>query len=73
MQTRAAVAVRTYHGDFVPQAAAKHVPSSLHGAPTRRFLREVDGIIVSAPGLAARSRFLRGAADKERVIPFGAG
>ncbi|MHB9150096.1 MAG: glycosyltransferase [Thermoleophilia bacterium] len=65
------VAVCTYHSDFVPQSAAKHVLSPLYGELTRRFLREVDGIIVSSPGLAAASRFLRATTDKERVIPFG--
>lgn len=65
------VAVCTYHSDFVPQSVAKHALSPLYGGLTRRFLREVDGIIVSSPGLAAASRFLRATTDKERVIPFG--
>jgi rhamnosyl/mannosyltransferase len=65
------VAVCTYHSDFVPQSMAKHALSLPYGELTRRFLREVDGIIVSSPDLASSLRFLRAAADKVRVIPFG--
>jgi len=65
------VAVCTYHSDFVPQSIAKHALSFPYAELTRRFLRAVDGIIVSSPGLASSSRFLGAVAEKVRVIPFG--
>jgi rhamnosyl/mannosyltransferase len=65
------VAVCTYHSDFVAQSSAKRLLSAPYSWLTRRFLREVDAVIASSPGLAANSRFLVPVAEKVRVIPFG--
>jgi glycosyltransferase involved in cell wall biosynthesis len=65
------VAVCTYHSDFVAQSVAKRLLAAPYAALTRRYLAELDAVIVSSPGLATNSRFLAPVAQKIRVIPFG--
>lgn len=68
---RAPAVVCTYHSDSVAQTLVKQALATPYARLTERFLRAVDGVIASSPGLAAGSPFLSAVGSKVRVIPFG--
>ena len=63
--------VVTYHSDFVGVSGFKRTMVRPYAELTRRFLQQVDAVLVSSPELARRSSPLREVGDKVRVVPFG--